>query len=61
MADSSATYSEFIKVQTITFFDRMRLFFTPLRILKYDDVTVYCKLDAKGRVYIYAIYIDKEP
>lgn len=57
MTDSSATWSEFIKVPTITFFDRLRLFFTPLQIREEDDVTMYYKVDSKGVVYIYAMYI----
>lgn len=61
MADSSATWSEFLKVPTITFFDRLRLFFTPLTISEYDGVTTYYKVDAKGVVYIYGMYIIKEP
>ena len=60
--NTSDTWSEVIKIEVpiISFFDRVRLTFTPLQIKETEDGTVYYKADSKGRLYIFAIYLKKK-
>ena len=60
--ETSDTWSSAIKIEVpiISFFDRARLSFTPLQVKETEDGTVYYKIDSKGRLYIYDIYLKKK-